>query len=191
MAAVSRVISFALIVTALVISGAEADVLCVCRCCYLGDCAPLANASWPMDDCSTCTVTQCKNFIQSGEVRAKVARLFQVFQSDDAPLAPNEAGAMSVDEQRLIAANRAASFSSEGFDVCEVVALTEAVSCAQQGVACKVSTDLVAACFDRHAPTVLYTTYAFIFVIFIGLAFGFTKNYLPSFQQFNMRNFEY
>lgn len=190
-------ISFLAFVAAVVFASlaehAQADILCVCRCCYLGECAPLENASWPMSDCTPCTVERCREHVQSPEVRRKIARLFEVFQEDDLPL--SAAGApdgTSEEERALIAAHRAASFSSQRFDVCEVVALTEEVSCAQkQGSACKVSTDITAECYDRHAPTVLVTTSGFLTIIFVGLAVAFTKNYLPSFHHFNAQNFDY
>ena len=178
------------VLVALLPHGADADILCVCRCCYLGDCAPLENASWPMADCDKCSVERCREHVQSREVRSKVARLFEVFQDDSLPEASDSE---SDEERRLIAAHRAASFAETRFDVCEVVALTEEVSCAQrQGKSpCKVSTDITAECFDRHAPTVLFSTGAFLFIIFGGLVFAFTKNHLPAFARFNAQNFDY
>jgi hypothetical protein len=188
---VTAALLLAVMAVALLPSGARADILCVCRCCYLGDCAPLENASWPMTDCSPCTITRCREHVQSSEVKKRVARLFEVFQDDDLLTNLNVDGT-SQEERDLINAHRAASFAKDRFDVCEVVALTEEVSCAQQkGVGCKVSTDITAECFDRHAPTVMVTTTAFILILGTGLVLAFTKNYIPSFYRWNKQNFDY
>lgn len=180
---------------AALVSCASADVLCVCRCCYLGDCAPLENASWPMSDCEPCSASRCREHVQSAAVRRKVARTFEVFREDedaDRPLPPGVQDETSAEERALINAHRVADFADEKFDVCEVVALTEAVSCERKnGKSCKVSTDITAECFDRHAPTVLYVTWFFLFAIVVGLVLGFTKDFLPSLHEFNRRNFDY
>ena len=164
-----------------------AEVLCVCRCCYLGDCAPLANTSWPMSDCGACTAVRCRSHLQTPEVRNKIARAFEWFRDDE-----NSMGGVTAEEQALIDAHQARSLTENAFDVCEVVAVTEAVSCARQrGTGCKVSTDITAECYDRNQPSVKYTTWLFLIVSFFGIVFGFTKNHLAALQDFNAKNFDY
>lgn len=165
------------------------EVLCVCRCCYLGDCAPLANTSWLMNDCTECTAPRCRSHLQTPEVRNKIAKSFEWFRNDNAD---GDSIQVTPEEQALIDAHQARSLSESAFDVCEVVAVTEAVSCARkQGTACKVSTDITAECYDRNQASVKYTTWLFLITCFLGIVFGLTKNHLPAFQEFNAKNFDY
>jgi hypothetical protein len=175
----------------------QSDILCVCRCCYLGDCAPLENASWPVSTCKECSVGRCRAHVESLAVRRKIAHNFEWFQRGDNDGDGEEddkemRSEMSDEERALIKSHRMNEARSR-FDVCEVVAVTEAVSCASSSAssACAVSTDITAECYDRHAFVVKYTTFVFLTLLFLGLVLGFTKNYLPSFNEFNDENFDY
>eukprot|EP01059_Diplonema_ambulator_P000137 TRINITY_DN10124_c0_g1_i1.p1 TRINITY_DN10124_c0_g1~~TRINITY_DN10124_c0_g1_i1.p1 ORF type:complete len:134 (+),score=10.22 TRINITY_DN10124_c0_g1_i1:47-448(+) len=42
--------------------GSEYQMVCVCRCCYLGDCKPAqSNGTFPTDSCSACTKDRCSS----------------------------------------------------------------------------------------------------------------------------------
>eukprot|EP00755_Sulcionema_specki_P038291 Sspe_Gene.110592::Locus_91648_Transcript_2_2_Confidence_0.875_Length_508::g.110592::m.110592 len=34
--------------------------ICVCRCCYLGDCSPIKDGTFEADECSSCTNQECE-----------------------------------------------------------------------------------------------------------------------------------
>ncbi|KAJ9468472.1 endochitinase [Diplonema papillatum] len=62
--------SWPVVVTALLLALACGEVqaethqmVCVCRCCYLGDCKAIANATAPLDTCTLCTKKKCMQLI--------------------------------------------------------------------------------------------------------------------------------
>ena len=143
------------------------SIVCICRCCYLGECAPLENASWPVSKCTDCSASRCKEVVKSSDRRVKMARIFETLQ-DGVP-----AGARA----------------GLSVDVCEVISVLEAATC--EGDGCRTSTDLKAECFDRNEPIHKYAIMAFVSVATFGVIFGFVKNHLPALQGFNAKYFNY
>lgn len=145
----------------------SASIVCVCRCCYQGDCTTLRNVSWTLDSCTACTTKRCNEYIAGGEIRAKTARLFESLENN----VPAAAKADLV------------------VDVCEVITVLETATCS--GTQCKRSTNLQAECYNRNSPIMKYTIISFVFFIVTGTVFGFIKNHIPALQEFNAKYFNY
>lgn len=180
---------------------AQEEVLCVCRCCYLGTCTTVHNASWNMRDCSQCTAQKCRQRVESSEFREKVGTVFRVLEEADSDLPTGKENAA---ERELMIAHRAAALKEHPIEVCEIIAVMEAVKCrAASGnlgpdggastpeLGCSVSTDIASDCYDRNAPVVKFVTWFFLLLTFLGLIFGVSKNHIPAFQEFNQKNFDY
>jgi len=110
----------------------------------------------------------CTQYITGSDIRVKTARIFAGLQSD-VPSAVQTT--MSV-------------------DVCEVISVLEAATCSE-AAGCFRTTSVKAECYSQHAPVIKFGILAFVSLIFAGIVFGFTKNYIPSLQEFNMRHFNY
>jgi hypothetical protein len=142
-------------------------VMCVCRCCYQGDCTPLTNVSWSLSSCAQCSTSLCNNYIVSDSARIKTAQLFDSLSGNIPPQAKQS---MTV-------------------DVCEVITVLETATCT--GSACKRSTNLQAECYDRDAPLMKYTVQVFVWVTTVAVVFGFVKNYIPALHAINAKFFNY
>ena len=147
---------------------ADGSIVCLCRCCYLGDCTPLMNASWPVNTCTDCTNQMCQDYITSTSIRVKTARIFESLQS----------------------AVPQAAQSSLRVDVCEVISVLEAATCTAS-TGCKRTTDVKGECYNQNAPLIKYTIQSFAAISFIAVIFGFVKNHIPSLQELNNRYFNY
>lgn len=143
------------------------SVICVCRCCYQGNCNSLSNVSWAVDSCSSCQTSMCNEYIASSVVRSKTARLFESLENN----VPAGAKADLV------------------VDVCEVITVLETATCT--GSSCKRSTNLKAECYNRNTPLIKYTIQCFVFILITGVLFGFVKNFLPALQDLNTKYFNY
>lgn len=143
------------------------SIVCVCRCCYQGDCKALSNVSWKLDSCTSCTTSLCNTYIASDAVRSKTARLFESLEN-------------SVP---------AAAKADATVDVCEVITVLETATCT--GSNCKRTTNLQAECYNRESPIMKYTILTFTFLLVFGTVFGFVKNYIPALQEFNAKYFNY
>lgn len=148
-------------------STADDSIVCICKCCYMGDCAPLANASWSVGSCGQCLTSRCNEFIKSPTTRQKVSRTFETLEE-------------GVPEGARI---------ESGVDVCEVVSVLEAATCKSKF--CKRSTNLKAECFDRNEPLHKYIVMFFTLFAMFGVGFAFIKNHLPALQGFNLKYFNY
>ena len=160
-----------LVVVLIVVSSVDAEaieaIVCQCRCCYLGDCKPLENATWFVDSCSSCKVQRCRDHVQTLAVRQKTARVFETLDSDVPP------------DARV----------SEEVDVCEVISVLEAATC--PAGECRRSTDLNAECFDRDAFIHKGIVMLFCFGAASAVIVGMTKNYLPFLHDINAKYFNY
>lgn len=165
---IAAIVGF-LVLASSAVHGAEvvSSIMCVCRCCYQGDCAPISNASWTVSSCSDCKTSLCNAYVASSAARTKAARLFDSLES-------------SVPE---------AAVSKEEVDVCEIVTVLEVATCS--GAQCKRSTNLKAECYNRDAPLMKYTIQVFVFIFFAGTFFGLIKNHIPAFQEINAKYFNY
>lgn len=146
---------------------ASSPVICACRCCYLGECYPLENASWYVSSCADCRTQDCQAIIHSSSRRTKIARTFEALQDG----VPEEAR------------------TGIEISVCEVISVLEAVTCTTSE--CKRTTDVMAECFDRNEPIHKYTIISFLLLCFAGLIFGLVRPYIPALQSFNQRHFDY
>lgn len=143
------------------------SVMCVCRCCYQGDCAPMSNASWKVESCSDCKTSLCNTYVASSEARSKAARLFDSLES-------------TVPE---------AAVEGTDVDVCQIVTVLEVATCS--GSRCKRSTNLKAECYNRDAPIMKYSIQAFVAICIVATFIGLIKNHIPAFQEFNAKYFNY
>ncbi len=153
-------------------AGAVSDnnpIVCQCRCCYLGDCKPLKNATWFVSDCGACNLQLCQNYVTSQSIRRRTATLFEALE-DDIPA-----------ESDLL----------DEVNVCEVISVLELVTCPPGKRNCRRSTDLSAECFDRNDWLRKYIVVLFITALFLGVVLGLTKNYLPGMQKYNKMWFNY
>ena len=165
------VLAVVLVLSTVLVSAEESEtaIVCQCRCCYLGDCRPLGNASWFVEGCGECTTQLCHDHVRSLSIRKRTARVFETLDSD-------------------IPAN---GRLAEEVDVCEVISVLEAATCPSGGKSCRRSTDLGAECYDRHAPMQMMIVSVFCVVSAAGVLLGLTKNYLPALQRYNYRWFDY
>eukprot|EP00758_Cryptobia_borreli_P004868 Tbor_TRINITY_DN4626_c0_g1::TRINITY_DN4626_c0_g1_i1::g.14800::m.14800 len=148
-------------------STAEESIVCICKCCYLGECSALANGFWHVKSCQECTARQCRDFVESSGTRARISRTFKALE----PKLPEGPG---LDLQ---------------IDLCEVVSVLETATCTGSG--CRRITNLKAECFDRNESLHKYIIVMFVSLSTIGVIFGFVKNHLPALQDFNMKYFNY
>ena len=166
-------------------------IICSCRCCYMGDCVVLTNGTFAGPDCSVCTANECKRRATDTTARRRIARIFDVLQDFDTSssysLADLRAGSSLVATDGAAASD--AGQQGVNLPICEIVAVVEDANCRMSS--CKVSTNMLADCFDRNDGVVKFVTWAFVFIIFFGIFLAFSKNYIPALQQFNFRHFDY
>jgi hypothetical protein len=162
-------------------------VMCVCRCCLHNDCRYLANASWVLDDCSSCDAARCRKLIVSGSTRQRIARAFDILVNLEQIVEADSA------DRRVMMQHTLESLSENRWDVCEVTAMVETVTCVASGTpsACQATADLSAVCFDRNGVWVKYGVFAFLTAVIGGCVFAFVKNYLLGCLEFNIANFDY
>lgn len=163
------------------------QVLCVCRCCFHNDCSYVANASWLLDDCTTCDAVRCQQMIVSAGTRQRIAKTFDILVNLEQIISADS------DDRPVMVQHTLESLSQNKWDVCEVTAMVETVTCQAAGTpsACQSSADLSAVCFDRNAPVVKYGTWTFLVVIIFGCFFAFLKNHLIGCQEWNVGSFDY
>ena len=162
-------------------------VRCVCRCCFHGDCSYVANASWMLDDCSTCSASRCHEMILSSATRTRISKTFRILQNLEQILT------VEGEDRRVMLQHTLGALNDNKWNVCEVTAMVETVTCEASGTpgGCQTSADLSAICFDRSAPVVKYGTSFFLAIVTGGVIFAFIKNHLIGFQEFNAGAFDY
>lgn len=144
----------------------SSPIICTCRCCYRGGCRQITNISWTVSSCDDCTTNLCKSYISSTGVREEVAHLFESIKGDNV---------------------------SAGVDVtlqeCEVIAVLEAATCTTKS--CKRTSTIKAECYNRDAPLIKYSIISLVAITVWSVIFGLIKNYIPAFQSFNEKYFNY
>lgn len=192
-------------VTAAELEGAQDNnkVLCVCRCCMHQQCSYVANASWMLDSCSTCNAQRCQEMILSANTRRRIATSLAllkdletvVTKGRSADAADSAIAAQELDDtdRKVMLQHTLGTLAENKWDVCEVTAMVETVTCLASGTAggCQNSADLNAVCFDRNAAVVKYGTWGFLLAVFGGCALAFVKNYLIGCQAWNEAHFNY
>lgn len=82
---------------------------------------------------------------------------------------------------------------SAGVDVtlqeCEVIAVLEAATCTTKS--CKRTSTIKAECYNRDAPLIKYSIISLVAITVWSVIFGLIKNYIPAFQSFNEKYFNY
>ena len=164
------------------------QVLCVCRCCFHNDCTYVQNASWQLDDCTECNAARCQEMIMSTQTRERISKTFDILVNLEQIVTADDDA-----DRRVMVQHTLESLNENKWDVCEVTAMVETVTCQAAGTtaACQSSADLSAVCFDRNAPVVKYGTWFFLVTIIFGVVFAFLKNHLIGCQEFNQGSFDY
>jgi hypothetical protein len=170
------------------------QVLCVCRCCFHSQCSQIANSSWLLDDCSTCTAQRCRDNVMATSTRERIGRTFRILgELQDAEAAAAATGSIDPD-RKIMVQHTLETLRESKWNVCEVTAMVEAVTCKASGTAgeCQTAADLSAVCYDRHASTVKVGTIAFLTVVVVGVLFAVLgKNHLNGFVSINQASFDY
>lgn len=149
----------------------SSGIICVCKCCYLGTCTAIANASTYVNSCGACTSSNCNAYIQSDEAKQKSSQYFAVLQPGVPPSALS-------------------SRNYPPIDVCEVIAVLESVMCSD-GSCPKQLTNMQSDCVDRNGFAMKFSIVSFVVVSVSGVVLGFFKNYIPALQEMNQMYFNY
>jgi hypothetical protein len=125
--------------------------------------------------------------ITSSGTRKRIAKTFDILTNLEQIISAGD------EDRRVMVQHTLESLEENKWNVCEVTAMVETVTCQAAGTpsACQSSADLSAVCFDRNAPVVKYGTWAFLITITFAVVFAFVKNHLIGCQELNVGAFDY
>eukprot|EP00760_Papus_ankaliazontas_P009308 PhM_4_TR14010/c0_g1_i1/m.64200 len=141
------------------------QMVCICRCCYLGDCVPVANSTFLVSSCDECKTQRCLGAMHLESARRKTAAILEEVDSD-------------IGEQNAP-------------DVCVVISLLERATCGDDVSQCKVTTSFQAFCVNRNWGFGRYSNFAFMLSIGVFVVYGLFKDHIPALHSFNLRHFNY
>jgi hypothetical protein len=151
----------------------SAPIACACKCCYLGSCKRLNNATYVISSCQDCSIDLCKKYVASASVKERVAAMLSDVAHDK-----TGDGAEKAAEEEV------------SLDVCEMISVIEHQNC-MGNPECKRSTELKPECISRDAPFLKYCVVFYVLALTLLTSLGFVKNYIPVFQEINSRHFDY
>jgi len=166
----SHIILWCSVLIALLSTGTHgASNVCICRCCYLGNCEPVNNATFFVQDCEECSTQRCLEAMNLEGARRKTAAVLEQVEEE-----------ISEGEK-----------DEDAIDACIIISLLERSSCGNDASKCKVTTTFNAFCVDRNWAFGRFSSFVFIAVTGFLIVFGLFKDHIPALHSFNLRYFNY